>query len=85
MPPSKRKCQRLSQRNFTDADNHLMKSDGHDIQGYNGQAAVDSDHQVIVAVGVSNQAPDVEHLEPILQRIGATAGSLADVMTADAG
>jgi len=53
-----------TQRNFTDPDSHLMKSDGHYIQGYNCQLAVDSDHQVIVAVGVSNQAPDVEHLEP---------------------
>jgi hypothetical protein len=74
-----------TQRNFTDADSHLMKSDGHYLQGYNCQLAVDSDHQVIVAVGVSNQSPDVEHLEPMLKRIGATAGALPDVMTADAG
>ena len=74
-----------TQRNFTDPDSHLMKSDGHYIQGYNGQLAVDRDHQVIVAVGVSNQAPDVEHLEPMLQRIATTAGALPDVMTADAG
>ena len=74
-----------TQRNFTDADSHLMKSDGHYIQGYNCQVAVDSDHQVIVALGVSNQAPDVEHLEPMVQRIAATAGALPDVMTADAG
>ena len=50
-----------TQRNFTDPDSHLMKSDGHYLQGYNCQLAVDSDHQVIVALGVSNQAPDVEH------------------------
>ena len=62
-----------------------MKSDGQYIQGYNGQLAVDSDHQVIVAVGVSNQAPDVEHLDPMLQRIAATAGALPDVLTTDAG
>ena len=74
-----------SQRNFTDADSHLMKSDGHYIQGYNCQLAVDSDHQIIVALGVSNQAPDVEHLEPMVQRIAATAGTLPDVLTADAG
>jgi hypothetical protein len=74
-----------TQRNFTDPGSHLMKSDGHYIQGYNCQVAVDSDHQVIVAVGVSNQAPDVEHLEPMLQRIDAAAGDLPDVMTADAG
>jgi hypothetical protein len=74
-----------NQLNFTDADSHLMKSDGHYIQGYNCQLAVDSDHQVIVATGVSNQAPDVEHLEPMVQRIAVTAGALPDVMTADAG
>ena len=76
---------RKSQRNFTDPDSHLMKTDGHYIQGYNCQLAVDSDHQVIVALGVSNQAPDVEHLEPMLQRIAATAGALPDVLTTDAG
>ncbi len=74
-----------SQRNFTDADSHLMKSDGHYIQGYNCQLAVDSDHQVIVATGVSNQAPDVEHLGPMVQRIAATAGALPEVLTTDAG
>ena len=55
------------------------------LQGYNCQLAVDSDHQVIVAVGVSNQPPDVEHLEPMLERIVASAGAVPDVMTLDAG
>ena len=55
------------------------------MQGYNCQLAVDSDHQVIVAVGVSNQSPDFEHLEPMLERIVASAGALPDVMTLDAG
>jgi hypothetical protein len=62
-----------------------MQSGGSYLQGYNCQVAVDSDHQVIVAVGVSNQPPDVEHLEPMLERIAATAGALPDVMTMDAG
>ena len=74
-----------TQRNFTDADSHLMQSGGSYLQGYNCQLAVDSDHQVIVAVGVSNQPPDVEHLEPMLQRIATTAGALPEVMTLDAG
>jgi len=38
-----------------------------------------------VAVGVSNQPPDVEHLEPMLERISASAGALRDVMTLDPG
>ncbi len=41
---------------------HLMQSGGSYLQGYSCQLAVDSDHQVIVAVGVSNQPPDPEHL-----------------------
>ena len=62
-----------------------MKTDGHFIQGYNCQLAVDRDHQVIVAVGVSNQPPDFEHLEPMLDRIATSAGALPAVMTMDAG
>ncbi|WP_231598354.1 transposase [Synechococcus sp. CBW1002] len=61
-----------------------MQSGGTYLQGYNCQLAVDSDHQVIVAVGVSNQPPDVGHLEPMLERLAASAGALPDVMTMDA-
>jgi transposase len=74
-----------TQRNFTDADSHLMQSGGTYLQGYNCQVAVDGDYQVIVAVGVSNQPPDVEHLEPMLQRIADGTGAMPDVMTMDAG
>jgi transposase len=74
-----------TQRNFTDPESHLMQSGGSYLQGYNCQLAVDSDHQVIVAVGVSNQPPDFEQLEPMLERIAASAGALPDVMTMDAG
>jgi hypothetical protein len=74
-----------TQRNFTDRDSHLMQSGGTYLQGYNCQVAVDSDHQVIVAVGVSNQPPDAEHLEPMLKRIANSAGALPAVMTLDAG
>jgi len=60
---------------YTDPDSHIMKSDGNLLQGYNCQAAVDGDHQVIVAMGVSNQPPDVEHLEPMLERTIANTGT----------
>jgi hypothetical protein len=59
--------------------------EGSYLQGYNCQLAVDRDHQVIVAVGVSNQPPDVEHLVPILQWIAATAGSLPNAKPIDPG
>jgi hypothetical protein len=70
---------------YTDPDSHLMQSGGTYLQGYNCQLAVDGDHQVIVAVGVSSQPPDAEHLEPMLERIVASAGELPAVMTMDAG
>lgn len=47
--------------------------------------AVDSDHQVIEAVGVSNQPPDFEHLEPMLERIATNAVALPMVMSMGAG
>jgi hypothetical protein len=74
-----------TQRNFTDSDSHLMQFGGSYLQGYNCQLAVDRHHQVIVAVGVSSQAPDVEHLAPMAARIAANAGSMPVVMTLDAG
>jgi transposase len=74
-----------AQRNFTDPDSHIMKSDGKLLQGYNCQAAVDGDHQVIVAMGVSNQPPDVEHLVPMLERTIANTGACPETFIADAG
>ena len=55
------------------------------LQGYNCQAVVDGDHQVIVAMGVSNQPPDVEHLVPMLERTIANTGQVPKTLIADAG
>ncbi len=57
----------------TDPDSHIVNCDGNVLQGCNCQAVVDGDHQVIVAMGVSNQPPDVEHLVPRLERTIAKA------------
>ena len=74
-----------TQRNFTDPDSHIVKSDGNVLQGYNCQAVVDGDHQVIVAMGVSNQPPDVEHLVPMLERTIANTSQVPKILIADAG
>ena len=74
-----------TQRNFTDPDSHQMQSGGSYLRDYNWRLAVDSGHQVVVAVGVSNQSPDGEHLEPMLRRIAAPAGAQPDMMTMYAG
>jgi len=74
-----------AQRNFTDPDRHILKGPEGWIQGYNAQAAVDGDHKVIVAIGVSNQPSDAVHLLPMLERIKTNTGQLPAVLTADAG
>ena len=74
-----------AQRNFTDPGSHILKGSGGWMQGYNAQAAVDSNHQVIVAIGVSNQPSDAVHLLPMLERIQANTGRLPDALIADAG
>ena len=74
-----------AQRNFTDPGSHILKGADGWIQGYNCQAAVDGDHQVIVAIGVSNQPSDAVHLLPMLERIQANTGELPNALIADAG
>lgn len=74
-----------AQRNFTDPGSHILKGADGWIQGYNCQAAVDGDRQVIVAIGVSNQPSDAVHLLPMLERIQANTGELPNALIADAG
>jgi transposase len=74
-----------AQRNFTDPDSQIMKHQGGFIQGYNGQVAADGEHQVIVAQALTNQAPDAEHLAPMIGQIEANVGSTPRRLSADAG
>lgn len=74
-----------AQRNFTDPDSRIMKTQDGFIQGYNAQAAVDAAHQVIVAQGLTNQASDAHQLEPMLVHIKANTGRQARELSADAG
>jgi transposase len=74
-----------AQRNFTDPDSKIMKSGGGYIQGYNCQAAVDAEHQIIVALAATNQAPDQEHLPRMLDAVIENCGKPPDAFSADAG
>jgi hypothetical protein len=74
-----------AQRNFTDPDSRIMKARDGFIQGYNAQAAVDADHQVIVAQRLTNQASDAHQLEPMLDHIRTNTGRQARELSADAG
>ena len=70
---------------YTDPDSHILKGSDGWMQGYNAQAAVDGDHQVILAIGVSNQASDAVHLLPMLERIQSNTDQLPAALIADAG
>ena len=74
-----------AQRNFTDGDSRIMKAGDGFIQGYNCQAAVDAEHQIIVAEAVTNQPPDVEHLAPMLEQVVENCGAAPESITADTG
>jgi transposase len=74
-----------AQRNFTDPESRIMKSSEGFVQAYNCQAVVDEEHQIIVAQAVTNQAPDVEHLMPMLAQTVANCGAIPDNFLADAG
>jgi hypothetical protein len=75
-----------AQDNFTDPESRIMKNaDKAFIQGYNAQAAVDHERQVIVACEVTNQAADAPHLEPMIDKVEENTGGRPKEVSADAG
>ena len=47
--------------------------------------AVDGDHKIVVAVGVSNQATAAPHLEPMVDQIKANTSQLLETLITDLG
>lgn len=78
-PPAK------AQRNFTDPDSRLMRDRQTYVQGYNCQAAVDSESQVIVARDVVAKQQDQNELLPMLDQVRRNLGRQAKEVSADAG
>jgi transposase len=75
-----------AQRGFTDPESRIMKSGtGEWVQGYNAQAAVDCDHQVIVACDLTNMAADAPHLQPLMEQVAQNTGAVPTETSADAG
>jgi transposase len=74
-----------AQRNFTDPESRIMKTNDGFIQGYNGQAAVDAEQQIIVACDLSNQGPDCPQMLSMVDQIEANVGKRPDQLSADAG
>ncbi|SRR5882724_1419748 len=78
-PPEK------AQENFTDPESRIMKMGNGFEQSYNAQAVVDEDHQIIVAVGLTNCAVDFAELIPMIEATKACTGELPQQVLADAG
>jgi hypothetical protein len=72
--------------NRTDPESRVMKArNGRWVQGYNGQAMVDCESQVIVSQQLTNQECDVQQLTPMLERCEEQAGARPAQLLADAG
>jgi len=77
-----------AQRNFTDAESRIMPSGsqkGSFLQGYNAQAAVDGEAQVIVAAEVTQQTTDNDQLLPMLEQVEQNVGARPQAVSADSG
>ncbi len=77
-----------SQRNFTDPESRIMQdgSSKEFLYGYNAQAVVDSEYQVIVANGATQSSNDFGQAIPMLSQALEVAGtSSIDKASMDAG
>jgi hypothetical protein len=74
--PSEAKPIEKAQRNFTDPDSRIMQDGSTKSfeQCYNAQAAVDGEHQVIVAATVTQTPNDKEQLEPMVKEMRKNLG-----------
>ena len=76
-----------TQRNFTDAESHIMPGPGGRdfLQAYNCQAVVDHEHQVIVAAQATDQASDKQQAVVMVEEAIDNTGAIPKEVSADAG
>jgi transposase len=77
-----------AQYNFTDPDSRIVQDSGNKkafIQGYNAQAAVDAESQVIVMAAISQENGDGQHLLPMAEELERELGELPAKLLSDAG
>jgi transposase len=74
-----------AQRNFTDPDSRVLKTRDGFLQGYNGQLAVDTAHQIIVAQRLTTNGSDQDGLVALIDAATAALGRTPREVSADAG
>jgi len=60
----------------------MKGSDKQFIQGYNAQAVVDADTQIVVAAAVTNQAADAPHLIPMMEQVETNVDEMPEEVSA---
>jgi transposase len=83
--PPKREPDGKRQRNFTDPQSRILKTKDGYIQGYNAQAAVDAEAQIILAHDLTPGMSDQDRLGPLLDAIEDNLGRKPKEVSADAG
>ena len=83
--PPKAEPEGKAQRNFTDPESRILKTKDGYIQGYNAQAAVDAQAQIIVAQSLTNSMSDQDQLVPLIDGIKDNLGRKPKEASADAG
>jgi transposase len=83
--PPRKEPEGKTQRNFTDPESRILKTKDGYIQGYNAQAAVDAEAQIIVAHGLTPSMSDQDQLVPLIDGIKDNLGRKPKEASADAG
>jgi transposase len=83
-PPTKR-IDPETKRNLTDKDSRIMKTRTGYVQGYNAQAAVDTDSLLIVGRSLTNQENDTQQCIPMLESVRDVTGRYPHKGVLDAG
>jgi hypothetical protein len=73
------------QYNFTDSESRILKGADGFVQGFNAQAAVEPDMQLIVGQTLTQAANDKEQLQPLLEAVEQQAGQRPTEVLADSG
>jgi hypothetical protein len=83
--PKQAKPKDKDQYNFTDWESRIMKGADGFVQGYNAQAAVEPDLQLIVGQTVTQASNDKEQLMPMVEVIERQSGQRPEEILADSG
>jgi len=73
------------QYNFTDPESRIMKGADGFVQGYNAQAAVEPNFQLIVGQAVTQAANDKQQVEPMVESVEQQSGQKLTELVADNG